>query len=343
MHEYSFPHALRLLEASGELTRTDGDVAEASSACQEKALLLFSGDIPVLTNVYSSNRRLELLLGRSLHQTALLAAKFLETPSAPYFVHADSLYTRHDSLDCLPIKKLYAEDTSGSINMGCTLFASDGGCTSGLYRIQPLDGKSALIHCRQGSGLAKTLTNGSDIQVSIAVGTSAHLVYASAASLPENISGVNLAAYLHPSQMIFNRRFSHPVPEGTQIVIEGVVSADQKINGGRFRMYTGGLSEGGLFPVMHAEAVYTAENPVYQTAVTCTPPSESINLLKACAMMHSVRLGRIFHGASAVFDKDVFYGEADIFHGSDGIDIAEFLKNDYFFGRFRKLNLFQHK
>lgn len=257
----NFSEYLELLESEGELLRLDGNISglkmaeKASYECKTGGkALLFERDIPIAMNLFASDHRIEKALSYGSE------------------VFTEAVYNKIKLSD-LPILKHHKGDISGSINMGCVISGRD----SGIYRIQPLSDSEAIVHCYPSSTLAKKLRSG-DIPVTIAIGTSPILILLSASSSGNELDKVSCD---------FIDSKYHQVPSGTQIIINGVVSASEKRPEGPFMIYTGDYSQVEEYPLLHIESVEIIENGIYHTLVTGKYPMESEFILKAAKSFHN--------------------------------------------------------
>jgi len=285
--DFSFSAFLQKLKDSDEIEIINGDKSGheiaglASSMCKTGGkALLFDGDIPIAVNLMASNGRIEKSLGMSIEEAAVKSRKYIENkPDTELTLVKSPEYTDIRLTD-LPIKIHYEGDVSGSINMGCVISE---GFNCGIYRIQPLSDSKAVMHCYPESDLAKQLAK--DTPVTIAVGTSPHLIYAAAASLPEGVDELKLASYLNPSNMQFIGTERYPIPFGTQIIIQGTVSASEKHPEGPFFNYKNAYSEVEDFPLLHVESVKMVDGGIYHTTVTGEMPMEATYILNAVKLI----------------------------------------------------------
>lgn len=281
MYEHSFANILRKLDMAGHTLHMDGNIsgikmaerAERESRPGGKALI-FRRDIPVVMNLYSSVTRMEVALKEPI-------PKFNPEAELPEleFMSPDKY---HDiALSDLPICKLHTEDVSGSINTGCVISEKNGVYNCGVYRIQPLDDKEAVIHCYPESDLAEQLADGEDIPVTIAVGTSFQLLLTAVSKLPAETDELKLASSISVKGLKYIETDRHPVPYGTQIIIQGTVSATEKRKEGPFLIYTGEMSPVEDYPLLKIESVRMVIGGFYHTLVTGPTQTESRALLDA--------------------------------------------------------------
>jgi 3-polyprenyl-4-hydroxybenzoate decarboxylase len=281
MYEHSFSNIVRKLDMAGHTLHLDGNIsgikmaerAERESRPGGKALI-FRRDIPIVMNLFSSVTRMEVALKEPIHKYNP-EAKLPELE----FMSADKY--KDISLSDLPIMKHCEDDVSGSINMGCVISENEGIYNSGIYRIQPLSDSEAIIHCYPESDLAEQLSKGDDIPVTIAVGTSFQLILASVSKLPSEIDELKLASHIAVKGMKYIKTDRHPVPYGTQIIIQGTVSASEKRKEGPFLIHTGEMSPVEDYPLLRVESVKMVIGGYYHTLVTGPNQEESKALLDA--------------------------------------------------------------
>jgi UbiD family decarboxylase len=283
MVEHSFPDFLKKLDLSGQTLHLNGSVSGTKMAeralkeCGDsgKGLIFLRNDIPIAMNLYASERRVLISMGGWMPK---FDPEQTDYPKLTYL--SPDPYTDISFAD-LPILKHHEDDVSGSINLGCTICETEGRHNCGVYRIQPLEDNEAIIHCYPESGLARELTKGSDVPVTIAIGTSPHLLLPAVSKLPEWVDELRLANHICDGDLKFIKTDRHPVPYGTQIIIQATVSATEKRSEGPFRIYTGELSEVADYPLMRIESVKLIMGGVYQTLVTGASDTESQYLLRA--------------------------------------------------------------
>jgi len=351
MDNYTFSAFIGRLKEAGELKSAPGAglsgvkiAKQASEHCKTNSkALLFVKEIPVAVNLLSSNKRIKLALGYSIDAVAEQAYLYSMNPPAIELSFCEAPEYDDVLISELPIAKQYKSDVSGSINMGCVISKDGDTYNCGIYRIQPLNDHKAVMHCYPESGLGKQLAKGEDVPVTIAIGTSPHLIYAAAASLPDNVDELKLASYIHPDEMLFIETDGHPVPVATEIIIQGTVSATETHPEGPFMIHTGEYSKAEPFPVLKIESVKMADNCIYHTTVTGPLPMESAYITRAVTIIQMYRLraicpdiANITHSLEGVFGKEV-----NIFYKQNMEAVEEIVKNDPYYGKFEKINLFQ--
>jgi len=278
MDDLSFESFVNCLRSEDRFLYIGRDTSgtEFADICAKESLksgraVWLETEVPTVSNLYASFERIENALGLSKEKFHKKLSEYVSNPSTCELKTVKPDKYKTIALSDLPLKKHYTGDVSGSINTGCVISVDN----CGLYRIQPLSDKRAVLHCYPDSDIAKELSKGADVPVTISVGASPHLLFAAAATLPGSINEIQLANYTHPFGIDFIDTEKYPVPADTQVVIQGTVSASEKHPEGPFMIHTGRYSAVADFPLLHLESVRIKEGGIYQTTVTGTPPMES--------------------------------------------------------------------
>jgi UbiD family decarboxylase len=351
MDRFSLSSLIDKLANQSELIRLPNgmsgyEIAQiASDQCKSNGkAIIVDTEIPIVLNLFASDAKIELALGDSIESIAHKAFLF-DSSAADELTYTDAdSYTELSNISQLPILKHHAGDVSGSINMGCVISKADDTYNCGIYRLQPISDDRLIVHCYPSSGLQRQLNKGKDVHVTIAVGTSPHLIYAAASYLPSDTDELKLANHIHTDGLRYIKTGQHPVPAETHIIIQGIVSAHKKHPEGPFLIYTGDYSEVAEFPVMQISSVKIKEGAVYHTTVTGIPPMESAYIGRACAKIHEHRIKatcpdiiKVVHPLTGVFGK-----VAIVTHTGNDQEVLAKLQSDRFYGKFEKIELLQH-
>lgn len=302
------------------------DYASADAKSGLKPRLYTSYSIPLLINLYASKDRIETALGMSADTAAGLIYDNLHTDVPPVFEESSD-FIRLEGIHSLPMPRFY-DDSSGSVNMGCVIYE---GFRAGVYRIEPVSGNKAVIHCKNGSGLAEYAGRGRGITV--AVGCSPLLFLTASGSVGGE--ALKIAGRLG-TKYTATERF--PVPSDTNVIIQGVLTGETA-ECGRFFNYTCGYSLPEPCPVMEIESVSIRRNGVFQSTVTGIPPMESAYIGVAASRVHFYRLRAQF---PQIIDIEhpldgVFWQKTDVFCSEIDANLEKAVRNDRFYGKFEEI------
>ncbi len=321
------PDFLRRLEKAGELRRIRVPVdptLEISEITQRVVraggpALLFErptrGEMPVLTNLFGTERRTALALGaRSLDDIGRRIADLVKLDLPVGFTgmrealgklsqlksvppkHVRSapcqeiVYSGDEvDLDRLPGLQVWPDDGGVFHNFGLThtRHPETGKRNLGLYRLQQHSrntlGLHWQIHKDSNAHHAVAERLGRRLPVAIAFGCDPAVSYAASAPLPGDIDEYLFAGFLRGErvEMVDCRTVPLQVPANAQIVLEGYVEPGERLPEGPFGDHTGFYTPVEDFPVLHVECMTTRRAPVYQSIITSKPPQEDHGLGKA--------------------------------------------------------------
>jgi 4-hydroxy-3-polyprenylbenzoate decarboxylase len=119
--------------------------------------------------------------------------------------------------------------------------------------------------------------------IAIAIGADPATLLAGVIPLPEGMSELNFAGLLRGSRTDVSKALTVPlhVPSNAEIVLEGVVSADETAREGPYGDHTGYYNSVEAFPVVRLTAITTRHSPVYLSTYTGRPPDEPSRLGEA--------------------------------------------------------------
>lgn len=317
---------LEKLETMGELVRIRkpldpyleiSEITDRVSKAGGPALLFEAvkgKDIPVLTNLFGSLKRMCLALevdqldqvGQEL--TALLKTEPPRTLRQklnliPKLKRLRSLFPKsvsqapcqeiiirdHPDLSPYPILTTWPLDAGPFITLPLVITKDpdSGRRNIGLYRLQVFDGRTLGMHWQIHKGGARHFriaeAAGRDLPVAVVLGPDPVLTYAATAPLPEELDELMLAGFLRhePVSLVKCITVDLEVPANAQIVIEGVVKAGERRREGPFGDHTGYYSPAEEYPVMHLTCITQRKNPIYPATVVGIPPMEDAYLGKA--------------------------------------------------------------
>jgi 4-hydroxy-3-polyprenylbenzoate decarboxylase len=307
---------LRYLESIGELQRIRAEVdpvLEITEIARRSQLeggpaLFFErvtgSPYPLAINILSSERRIELALGKHPQQLGEELIEFIEKATPPTVqamitsrtmlrrlynarpnriknAPSQTIVERPD-LRQLPILKCWPGDGGRFITLP-QVFTCDprnGKRNVGMYRIQMFDQSTTGIHwqIQKGGGFhyfqAEKLVR--PLEVAVAIGTDPAFILATIAALPEGIDEVMFAGFLRNSRTRMTRAktLSIDVPAEAEFILEGIVPPEERRNEGPFGDHFGHYSAAAPFPVFHLQAVTHRRQPVYAATVVGKPPME---------------------------------------------------------------------
>jgi 4-hydroxy-3-polyprenylbenzoate decarboxylase len=196
------------------------------------------------------------------------------------------VYTGTDvDLGMLPIQTCWTGEPAPLITWPLVITAGPGqegahACNMGVYRMQALDERSAImrwLHHRGGAAHHRLWSAaGADMPVAVVIGADPATMLAAVLPLPETMSELNFSGLLRGERPRLARCVTVPldVPADAEIVIEGFVSATETAPEGPYADHTGYFNAVEPFPVLHVTAITTRESPIYVSTYTGRPPDE---------------------------------------------------------------------
>lgn len=157
----------------------------------------------------------------------------------------------------------------------------------GMYRIQILDEKRALVHWHihhdGASHYRLHRDRGRDMDVAIVLGCDPATIYAATAPLPPGLDETVFSGFLRnsPVEMVNAKTVELTVPAHAEFILEGTVSATETHLEGPFGDHTGFYSDTEKYPVFHLKAITRKKKPVYPATIVGRPPMEDYFLGKA--------------------------------------------------------------
>jgi len=320
-----FQHFLARLEAAGELKRVKAEVDPRLEITEVADRLVRAGGpavlfekvkgsaFPVAINTYGSMKRMAWALGvEDVEEVAVQIQALLQMkpPSglieklkmlptlldmgswAPKSVGSGAcqdVVVADPSFDLLPILTCWPKDAGRYITLPM-VFTKDpvtGNRNVGMYRIQVVDGKTAMMHWqihKDGARhAAEAKAKGRRIEVAVCLGGDPCLPYAATAPLPPQLDEMLFAGFLRkkPVEMVKCRTLDLEVPADCEFVLEGWVDPGELKVEGPFGDHNGYYSAADPYPVFHLTAMTHRRNPVYPTIVVGAPPKEDDYLGKA--------------------------------------------------------------
>lgn len=320
---------LDALEAQGDLLRVrsrvsrDLQITEITqrAVARDGPALLFEqiegSEMPVVTNVLGSPRRIALALGDpSVEATATRISELVHLRPPAGFVGAvrdlgttiatlstlrslapkrvrtgpcQEVEESQVDLDRLPILKCWPKDGGRTVTFPVVITKDPDTNEphTGIYRLQQYGpdtlGFHAQLHRIGASNYRKWSARGERMPVAAVIGADPATVFSGLAPVPEGISNFAFAGFLRsePVELVRARTVDLEVPAQAEIVLEGYVDPTERRVEGPFGDHTGYYSLPEPFPVFHVTHVTHRERAVYLGTVTGKPPTEDGILGKA--------------------------------------------------------------
>ena len=308
---------LALLRREGGLVEIDAEVDARLEAAEIHRrvvaaggpALLFrrvrGGDLPVVTNLFGSARRVALAFGRRPKDLVARAAALPETllppTAARIWAHRgllrDLLHTgtrrsrggpvletieRPARLTRVPALTTWAKDGGPFITLGqvYTEHPDGHGHNLGLYRLQIFDDATTGMHWQIGKGggfhHAAAEERQKPLPVAVSLGGPPALLLGAVAPLPENVPELLLASLALGGRLPMTRLggFPLPIPASAEMALLGEVRPGERRPEGPFGDHYGYYSLAHDYPVFHVETVARRRDAIFPATVVGKPRQE---------------------------------------------------------------------
>ncbi|MFU7503092.1 MAG: UbiD family decarboxylase [Candidatus Tisiphia sp.] len=324
------PQFLKILEQNGLLNRisypvsSNLEITEISRRVliKDGPALLFENvirddgtksDMPVLTNLYASTRRIALGLGlkntEELRKFGELLA-FLKTPELPSSFKetfamwplakrilamspkilskapCQEVIINDPDVNILPIQTCWPLDISPLltwsivVTKGPSLEKIDN-FNLGIYRMQVVERNKLIMRWLKMRGGAQQHKRWQSAKIdpfpaAVVIGASPAVTMAAVMPLPDNMSEYNFAGLLRGKsiELVNCVSIDMKVPAHSEIVIEGHVSFDEYLPEGPFGDHTGYYNDVEYFPVFNVKTITMKRQPIYLSTYTGKAPDE---------------------------------------------------------------------
>jgi 4-hydroxy-3-polyprenylbenzoate decarboxylase len=289
------------------------EITDRVSKARGPALLfrnVIGSDLPVLINQFGSERRmcmgletpsfdaiagriqdlLELQPPQGLMDKVKALGKLRELASfSPKMVNkapCQEVWLDPPDLDRLPILTCWPDDGGPYVTLPL-VFSKDptsGVRNCGMYRIQKMDARTAMMHWQiHKDGAAHLRDSEGRVPVAVAIGTDPAVTYSATAPLPKHIDEMIFAGFLRGKsvEMVACKTVDVEVPANAEIVIEGYVDATDLRPEGPFGDHTGFYTPVDDYPTFHVTGVSMRRDAIYATTIVGKPPMEDFWLGKA--------------------------------------------------------------
>ena len=261
-------------------------------------------DMRVLGNAFGSMKRLGIALGGSdfeeigrritdlakmkipagmlnklkmlprLQELAEYGPKYIDSGPVSKIVETDRA-----SLERLPALKSFPDDAGRFITFGLvvTKHPETGSRNLGVYRIQVIDGKHAIMHWqthKRGAQHYRMLKEqNKKIEVAIVIGADPATVFSAVAPVPEGMDKYLFSGITRKKgvRLIRCKTVDLDVPAEAELILEGFVDPNDMRMEGPFGDHTGYYTPPEPFPTFTLTGIMSRENPIYLTTVVGKP------------------------------------------------------------------------
>ena len=263
-------------------------------------------EMPVLTNLFGSQRALELIMGAKPDEIAARIEKLLKPKKPENFsqkleflsqlirlksVLPKRLKSRGEcqqvvkskiNLYELPILRTWEGDAAPFITMGQVYTKSlDGKAHNvGMYRLQ-VHGPDELgmhwqIHKDGAHFFHEYAKAGKQMPVSVAIGGDPLYIWCAQAPLPKDVFELLLYGFIREKNARLVKSITNDIyiPNDADVVIEGFVDTTQSRIEGPFGDHTGFYTPAEPFAVMKVSKITQKKNPIFYATVVGKPPLE---------------------------------------------------------------------
>ena len=299
---------VKTLEKAGELTRITApvdphleitEIADRVSKAGGPALLFTNvagSRLPVLINQFGTDRRMCMALGTEsldalgerietlmdlqppqgviakmralgkLRELASFSSKMVKDGPC------QEIWLDEPDLDLLPILTCWPDDGGPYITLPL-VFSKDpatGVRNCGMYRIQKMDSRTAMMHWQiHKDGAAHLRDSQGRVEVAVVIGSHPATTYSATAPLPPGIDEMIFAGFLRGKsvEMVKCRTVNLEVPAEAEIVLEGYVDADDLRPEGPFGDHTGFYTPVDDYPTFHLTGMSMRRDAVYSTTI----------------------------------------------------------------------------
>ncbi|GAB1536230.1 hypothetical protein ADMFC3_18610 [Geovibrio sp. ADMFC3] len=337
------------LEASSEPVSCDLEAAEIARRAAGITALAFDkpvdADFTLVMNAFCTKEAaLESIGLKSVHDAPdclldekLPASLKPETVNNPPF-----FYKEFSDLTSLPAIRTWKHDGGFALTLPCVITkGKEQNC--GMYRMQILDSRRAVIHCYPESGAAEHMRQAkergdTDIEAAICLGAPPSVIFSSV--MPVRADEFEISAALTGQPLKTAQIGGLFVPAYSEILLHGRISLTETASEGPCGNYTGGYSKCEPYPVFTLGKAYHAKDAFCLNTAAGAPFSENAILADTAfrLMTNSIKKelpGLISFGfpSFGVFGKMIFVSL------KSGTDIKKVTDN-FFFRKYANICIF---
>ncbi|MBF0189386.1 MAG: UbiD family decarboxylase, partial [Magnetococcales bacterium] len=265
-------------------------------------------DMPVVVNLFGTEKRVAMAMGRSIEQLESLGQLMAEMkqPAPPKGLKdAGRLAKKISRVRHMPTRNVRRAPCQEVVLDGdevdlskfpiMTCWPGDAGplvtwpivitqgrtpedpVNLGIYRMQVI-GKNRLIMrwLKHRGGAQHMRDHGQRMPVAVAIGCDPGTILAAVTPVPDSLSEYAFAGLLRESrvEVVQAQTVPLPVPATAEIILEGEVNTADMAPEGPFGDHTGYYNEVETFPVFTVKRITMRRKPIYLSTFTGRPPDE---------------------------------------------------------------------
>ena len=200
------------------------------------------------------------------------------------------LNTEEFSLNDLPAIKSWPLDAGKYLTSAMVISENpvNGKRNVGIYRIQIIDGTSAIVHWQSYKGGSQNEINAKElginkIPVALVIGCDPISMWSASAPLPPDVDEFILSGFIRSKAVKLVKCKSIPieVPANSEIILEGEVDLNDYRDEGPFGDHTGYYSPQAQYPTFKLKKITMKKNPIFPVITVGKPVKEDYFLGKA--------------------------------------------------------------
>ena len=200
------------------------------------------------------------------------------------------LNTEEFSLNDLPAIKSWPLDAGKYLTSAMVISENpvNGKRNVGIYRIQIIDGTSAIVHWQSYKGGSQNEINAKElginkIPVALVIGCDPISMWSASAPLPPDVDEFILSGFIRSKAVKLVKCKSIPieVPANSEIILEGEVDLNDYRDEGPFGDHTGYYSPQAQYPTFKLKKITMKKNPIFTVITVGKPVKEDYFLGKA--------------------------------------------------------------
>ena len=200
------------------------------------------------------------------------------------------LNTEEFSLNDLPAIKSWPLDAGKYLTSAMVISENpvNGKRNVGIYRIQIIDGTSAIVHWQSYKGGSQNELNAKElginkIPVALVLGCDPISMWSASAPLPPDVDEFILSGFIRskPVKLVKCKSIPIEVPANSEIILEGEVDLNDYRIEGPFGDHTGYYSPQAEYPTFKLKKITMKKNPIFPVITVGKPVKEDYFLGKA--------------------------------------------------------------